>query len=252
LKTELSDQQLLRFSRQIMLPKFDVAGQLALANAHVLLIGLGGLGCPVALYLAAAGVGELSLCDDDVVDVSNLQRQVTHFEADVGKNKVSSAAEKLRQINSDVRLNLVTQRLSGNALSDAVSRADIVLDCTDNFDTRFDINRACVAHKKTLVSGAAIRMEGQVSVFDLSNDQSPCYQCLYPEGSNEQLTCSTSGVMAPLVGIIGSMQAMETIKVLSGLGRSLSGRLLLLDAMDMQWRSLKLKKDPDCPCCRSF
>jgi len=247
--SELSDQELLRYSRQIMLPKFDVAGQQLLKKSRVLIIGLGGLGSPVALYLAAAGVGFLSLADDDEVDVSNLQRQVVHNEHNIGMSKVESAAESLRQLNPNVVIQTHAVRLEGVGLLGALKQIDLVVDCTDNFSTRFEINRACVAAKVPLVSGAAIRMEGQVSVFDSRNAESPCYQCLYSDVSEEQLTCSESGVMAPLVGVIGSMQAMEAIKLLSGLGQTLVGRLLLLDAMSMQWRSLKLKKDPACSCC---
>lgn len=247
--SELSDQELLRYSRQIMLPKFDIAGQQALKKSRVLIIGLGGLGSPVALYLAAAGVGFLSLADNDEVDFSNLQRQIVHGEHNIGMSKVESAAESLRQLNPNVALQTHAVRLEGEILLSALEQIDLVVDCTDNFSTRFEINRACVATKVPLVSGAAIRMEGQVSVFDSRNAESPCYQCLYSDVSDEQLTCSEAGVMAPLVGIIGSMQAMEAIKLLSGLGQVLVGRLLLLDAMSMQWRSLKLKKDPACLCC---
>lgn len=246
---ELSNKELLRYSRQIMLPKFDVAGQLALKKSCVLILGLGGLGSPVSLYLAAAGVGRLILVDDDVVDVSNLQRQIVHNEQRVGLSKVESAAEALRALNSDIKIQTQALRLEGQALLDQLKQVDLVVDCTDNFATRFEINRACVAQKVPLVSGAAIRMEGQVSVFDARDANAPCYQCLYSDVSDEQLSCSESGVMAPLVGIIGAMQAMEAIKVLSDLGQSLSGKLLLLDAMSMQWRSLKLKKDPACACC---
>jgi len=250
LKDELSDAELLRYSRQIMLPKFDIAGQLSLTNAKVLIIGLGGLGSPVAMYLAAAGVGALTLVDDDVVDVSNLQRQIIHGEHTLGEAKVESAEKALKQINPLIDIISLATRLEGEELHERVASVDLVLDCSDNFSTRFAINRACVAARKPLVSGAAIRMEGQVSVFDSRKEGGPCYQCLYSEGSDEQLTCSTSGVMAPLVGIIGSIQAMEAIKVLSGLGDSLSGRLMMLDSMSMQWRTLKLKKDPGCQCCQ--
>jgi len=249
MKSELNDQVLLRYSRQIMLPKFDIAGQLALTNARVLVIGLGGLGSPVAMYLAAAGVGCLDLADHDEVDISNLQRQIVHRETSIGRLKVESAAESLLQINPHIVVHQYAEKLSGEALLEAVAKVDIVLDCTDNFATRFEINTACVSAKKPLVSGAAIRMEGQISVFDARDLASPCYQCLYPDLSDEQLSCSESGVMAPLVGVIGSMQALEAIKVLSGFGRPLVGRLLLLDAMNMEWRSLKLKKDASCPCC---
>ena len=247
--TNLSDEQLLRYSRQIMLPKFDVAGQLSLLNSRVLIIGLGGLGSPVAMYLASAGVGSLYLADDDSVDVSNLQRQVIHRESSVAELKVDSAAQALEEINPQIQVAKYPNRLSGASLQEAVQKVDLVLDCSDNFETRFEINRACVNHSIPLVSGAAIRMEGQVSVFDNRVPESPCYQCLFPEGLDDALSCSESGVMAPLVGIIGSMQAMEAIKIISGLGQNLSGRLLLLDAMTMDWRSLKLKRDANCPCC---
>lgn len=246
---ELSDQELMRYSRQIMLPKFDVAGQLALKNSHVLIAGMGGLGSPAALYLAAAGVGKLTIVDHDVVDTSNLQRQVIHGEASLGLPKVESARERLQEINPLVQVHSISQKLEGDAILALIQSADLVLDCTDNFATRFAINKYCVQSRKPLVSGAAIRMEGQISVFDPRQAENPCYQCLYPEGDEQALSCSEAGVMSPLVGIIGSMQAMEAIKLLSGLGETLTGKLLMLDAMSMQWRSLKLKKDPDCSCC---
>lgn len=249
MSSDLSDQELLRYSRQIMLPKFDVAGQLSLKNAHVLIIGAGGLGSPVAMYLAAAGIGEISICDDDHVDVSNLQRQILHGEASLGQMKVESAAQTLNNINPHVKVNTIAERLSAEALLQKTKDVDLVLDCSDSFKTRFAVNRACVAASKPLVSGAAIRMEGQVSVFDMRDTEAPCYQCLYPDGDDEQLTCSTSGVMAPLVGIIGSMQALEAIKVLSGFGETLKGRLMMLDAVTMQWRTLKLKRDQSCQAC---
>ena len=246
---ELSDQELMRYSRQIMLPKFDVAGQLALKNSNVLIAGMGGLGSPAALYLAAAGVGKLTIVDHDVVDTSNLQRQVIHGEASLGLPKVESARERLQEINPLVQVHSISQKLEGDAILALIQSADLVLDCTDNFATRFAINKYCVQSRKPLVSGAAIRMEGQISVFDPRQAENPCYQCLYPEGDEQALSCSEAGVMSPLVGIIGSMQAMEAIKLLSGLGETLTGKLLMLDAMSMQWRSLKLKKDPDCSCC---
>ncbi len=246
---ELSDEELLRYSRQIMLPKFDIAGQLALKNASVLILGLGGLGSPAALYLGAAGVGKLVLVDDDHVDLSNLQRQVIHSQQNIGLAKVASAANQLSQINPHVGCEAINRRLENNDLKAVIHRVDLVLDCSDNFATRFEVNRFCVETKTPLVSAAAIRMEGQISVYDSRDDNSPCYQCLYPEGSEQEMTCSESGVMSPLVGILGSMQAMEAIKLLSNLGESLVGKLLMLDAMSMQWRSLKLKKDPQCACC---
>ncbi len=248
-KDDLSDEEMLRYSRQIMLPKFDYAGQLALSNSRALIIGAGGLGCPAALYLTAAGIGAITLVDDDVVELSNLQRQILHTEQSIGDTKVNSAKASLAQINRHVEINAIASRLEGSELEKAVSDADIVLDCSDTFTTRFAVNAACVQHQKPLVSGAAIRMEGQVSVFDMRDGDAPCYQCLYPDAAEQELNCSTNGVMAPLVGIIGAMQAMEAIKVLTGLGESLKGRLMILDAHYMQWRTLKLKKDEACACC---
>lgn len=248
---EFSDQELLRYSRQIMLPAFDIAGQQSLATARVLIVGLGGLGSPVAMYLAAAGVGTLVLADADVVDESNLQRQIAHTESRIGDSKVASAAKAIQALNSCACVITVEERLEGDGLISQVKLADVVVDATDNFGSRFAINRACVTAGKPLVSGAAIRMEGQVSVFAGHLPGQPCYQCLYNEVSEEQLTCSEAGVMAPLVGIIGSVQAMETVKVISGLGQSLQGRLLMLDAMTMEWRSMKLRKDSACPVCNA-
>ncbi|WP_305858073.1 HesA/MoeB/ThiF family protein [Balneatrix alpica] len=245
---ELTDQQLLRYSRQIMLPNIDVEGQERICAARVLIIGLGGLGCPVALYLAAAGVGELVLVDDDQVELSNLQRQVLHTEARVGETKVASAAQALREINSQVRIHTRAERLTTEALQAEVAKAQVVVDCSDNFTTRFALNAACMAAGTPLVSGAAIRMEGQVSVF-LAKAGEPCYQCLYKIGDDEQLSCSESGVLAPVVGLIGSVQATETLKILAGQGASLAGHLLLLDANTMDWRKLKLRRDPACPVC---
>ncbi len=246
---EFSDDALLRYSRQIMLPKFDIAGQQRLAQGRVLIIGMGGLGCPVALYLAAAGVGRLLLADFDRVELTNLQRQIAHFQADLGRYKVDSAADKVRQLNPDVLVDIVQTPLDGDALNASVNSVDLVIDATDNFATRFAVNRACVMHRKPLVSGAAIRMEGQLSVFMGYQADQPCYQCLYGDMDEEGLTCSQAGVMAPLVGIIGSMQAMEAIKVLSGLGTPLVGRVQILDAMTMEWRTMRLRKDPKCAVC---
>ncbi|MGB0467204.1 MAG: molybdopterin-synthase adenylyltransferase MoeB [Pontibacterium sp.] len=245
----LSDEQLLRYSRQIMLPEVDIAGQEAWLNASVLIMGLGGLGSPVAMYLAAAGVGELVLVDDDQVDLSNLQRQIVHSTDRVGQYKVDSARQALEALNPDIKLRTHHQRLSDEALAHEIESVDLVVDCTDNFSTRFAINRACVAQGKPLVSGAAIRMEGQVAVFDSRQNDAPCYQCLYKQSDDENLTCSESGVLAPLVGIIGSVQAMEALKVLASVGEPLVGKLLLLDGRTMDWRSLKLRKDPACPVC---
>jgi len=232
-----------------MLPEMDVAGQQSLIESTVLIVGMGGLGCPAAMYLAAAGVGHLIIADDDRVEVTNLQRQIAHGQDSIGELKVDSAQEKLRQLNPDVRITALAERLDEKRFGDLLQQVDVVLDCTDNFTTRFAINRVCVAQSKPLVSGAAIRMEGQVAVFDSRVDDGPCYQCLYGAGDDEDATCSTNGVMAPVVGIIGCIQAMEAIKLLAQVGRALTGRLLLLDAATMQWREMRLPKDPNCPVC---
>jgi len=245
----MNDDELLRYSRQIMLPQMDIAGQESLLNANVLIIGLGGLGCPAAMYLASSGVGHLTLADDDDVDLSNLQRQIAHVTDNIGLPKVASAAQAILKINDNVIVTQLNSRLEGKALAQAISSADVVLDCTDNFSTRFAINAEAIQQKVPLVSGAAIRLEGQISVFDSRNQESPCYQCLYQEGDDLQLSCSESGVMAPLVGIIGTLQAMECIKLITGIGKTLTGRLLFLDAQTMQFREMALKKNPDCVCC---
>ncbi len=233
-----------------MLPQVDIEGQEQLLNAHVLIIGAGGLGSPASLYLAAAGVGTLTLYDDDQVDLSNLQRQITHYTDDIGTDKVISSQQTLNKINPDTRVFAIKQRLQGEQLEKEVLKADIVLDCTDNFSTRFEINKACVKHKKPLVSGAAIRFEGQVSVF-VANDDSPCYNCLYAESGEELQNCATNGVISPITGIIGSVQAMEAMKLIMGIGETLAGRLLLLDGLSMQWNEMKLRKNKNCPTCRN-
>ena len=245
----MNDNELLRYSRQILLPEVDVDGQEKLLAARVLIVGLGGLGCPVAMYLAAAGVGHLVLADFDQVDLSNLQRQIAHTNDRVGMSKVDSAAQTLAALNPDIQVECLDAQLEGDALQQQVAAADVVVDCTDNFGIRFAINHACVASKTPLVSGAAIRLEGQVSVFDSRLPDAPCYRCLYDVGADENLSCSESGVLAPLVGIIGSVQALETIKLIAGFGEPLAGRLLILDAKSMTWSSLKLPKDPQCPEC---
>jgi len=245
----MNNDQLLRYSRHILLPQMDVAGQQALLDATVLVIGLGGLGCPAAMYLASSGIGHLVLADADTVDLTNLQRQIAHGTGNIGMSKVASAAESIARLNDTVRVTKLDQRLEGDALDAAVKGADVILDCTDNFSTRFAINAAAVKYKVPLVSGAAIRLEGQVSVFDVRDAGNPCYQCLYQDGDDMQLSCSESGVMAPLVGIIGTLQALEAIKLITGIGRTLTGRLLFLDAQTMQFREMKLKKNPACPCC---
>tara|TARA_B110000305_G_scaffold149488_1_gene165928 strand:- start:1586 stop:2326 length:741 start_codon:yes stop_codon:yes gene_type:complete len=245
----MNDDQLLRYSRQIMLPQMDIKGQQALLDASVLIIGLGGLGCPAAMYLASSGVGHLILADDDAVDLSNLQRQVAHSTDNIGMSKVASARQALEKLNDGVKVTTLKQRLEGEALEEAVKNTDVVLDCTDNFSSRFAINAATVKYRVPLVSGAAIRMEGQVSVFDKREDDNPCYQCLYPDGDDLNLSCSENGVMAPVVGIIGTLQAMEAIKLITGIGKTLTGRLLFLDAQTMQLREMKLNKNITCPCC---
>jgi len=243
----MNDEQLLRYSRQILLPQIDVAGQEKLLAARVLIAGLGGLGSPVALYLAAAGVGHLVLVDHDRVEVSNLQRQIAHTQATIGATKVDSAAATIRALNPDTRVEPIAARLESARLSELVSRVDVVVDGTDNFATRYAINDACFAAHKPLVSGAAIRMEGQVAVFDPREPTSPCYRCLYPSAEGVELNCSENGVAAPVVGVIGTVQAMETLKLIVGIGETLVGAVLYFDALPMEWHRLRLRRRPDCP-----
>ena len=246
----MNDDQLLRYSRQIMLPDFDIEGQQRLLDARVLVVGLGGLGCPVALYLAAAGVGELWLADFDTVDLSNLQRQVAHGTADIGRSKVASAADAIAALNPDTRIRCIDEKLEGRALAEAVAGVDLVVDACDNFATRFALNRACVEQRRPLVSGAAIRAEGQVICFDARDGDSPCYRCLYSDGEDGgNPSCAENGVLAPLVGVIGSLQALETLKLLAGYGSAAVGRLSIFDAKTMEWRQLRVKRDPSCPVC---
>lgn len=245
----MNDDQLLRYSRQILLPQLDIAGQQKLLNSRVLIIGMGGLGSPVSMYLAAAGVGHLTLVDDDQVELSNLQRQIVHGQQDIGRSKVASAADTLKEINNEVGLELVEQRLEGEQLKQAVEAADIVVDCSDNFATRFLLNEVTQSCKTPLVSGAAIRMEGQVTVYDSRQHGSACYRCLYEDSGELQQTCSESGVLSPLLGIIGGVQAVETVKLITEIGDNLSGRLLILDALSMSWREIRLRQDPNCPVC---
>lgn len=245
----MNDDQLLRYSRQILLPEFGTEAQDRLLSAHVLIIGAGGLGSPVALYLAAAGVGTLTIADPDLVDISNLQRQILHRQADLGRAKVASAQDTLSALNPDVRIIALATRLEGSALQTQVATADLVVDASDNFDTRFAVNAACVATRTPLVSGAAIRMEGQVTVFRADLDDSPCYRCLYRDGIETEQTCAENGVLAPIVGIIGSIQALEAIKILTGIGTTLCGRLLIIDGKTLEMRTLKLNPDPGCPVC---
>jgi adenylyltransferase/sulfurtransferase len=245
----MNDNQLLRYSRQIMLPACDIEGQQKLLSAKVLIIGAGGLGSPAAMYLAAAGIGNITIYDNDVVDLSNLQRQISHNTPDIGIDKVISTQQTLNKINPDINVRAVKQKLLGDILLAEVLNADVVLDCSDNFSTRFAVNQACVTHKTALVSGAAIRFEGQVSVFTPGTDNSPCYNCLYNSDGEELQNCATNGVIAPITGIIGSIQALETIKLILSAGEPLRGRLLLLDGLTMEWKTMKLKKNPACQTC---
>jgi adenylyltransferase/sulfurtransferase len=244
----MNDEQLLRYSRQIMLPQVDVAGQEKLLSSRVLIIGMGGLGSPVAMYLASAGVGHLVLVDHDNVDLSNLQRQILHGEDDIGHPKITSAANTLMQLNPQLQVTALDHKLSEKELLETTKNVDLVVDATDNFETRFTINRVCVETGTPLISGAAIRMEGQVSVF-MNRPGSPCYRCLYREEGELDTSCSENGVLAPVVGIIGSIQATEAIKILLNIGSTLDGKLLLLDALHMEWRTMTLKQDSECPVC---
>lgn len=247
---EMTDQELLRYSRQLLLPELDVAGQERLLQSRVLIVGLGGLGSPVALYLAAAGVGELHLADHDRVDLSNLQRQIAHQETRLGELKVESAQQQIKQLNSQTQVRCYPQKLEAQALLDAVSQVDLVCDCSDRFSTRFAVNRACQQLGKPLVSGAAIRFSGQLAVFDARQPGSPCYACIYDEqAQDEELSCSQSGVLAPLVGVIGSLQAVEALKLLAACGQPALGKLITYDALSADLRTLKLAKDPQCACC---
>jgi molybdopterin/thiamine biosynthesis adenylyltransferase len=246
----MNDRQLLRYSRHILLNEIGIEGQQRLLEAKVLIIGLGGLGSPAALYLAASGVGQLALCDHDIVDLGNLQRQIIHRTATVGQPKVISAKAALYEINPEVECIALQIRADAEQLHELVGKADVVLDCSDNFATRYAVNRACLKQRKPLVSGAAIRFDGQVAVFDFRDHDSPCYNCLFPEDSiSAELRCATTGVFAPLTGIIGTLQAAETLKLLAGIERSLSGRLLTLNALDMNITRSTLGKDPACSVC---
>lgn len=243
----MNDELLLRYSRQILLPDVDIQGQTILNQARVLVLGAGGLGAPVLLYLAAAGVGHITVVDPDTVDLSNLQRQVIHSTANISQAKVESAKQSMLAINPHIQVQALQTRLDEQQLLTQVAAHDVVVDCTDNFPTRFAINQACFTAKKPLVSGAVIRMEGQISTFDF-RQAGACYRCLYNEEGGVEDTCSTNGILAPVAGIIGSMQATEALKVLLNLP-TLHGRLLLLDAKYMQWRELRLRADTNCPVC---
>jgi len=245
----MNDNQLLRYSRQIMLPQVDAEGQQKLLDSSVLIVGAGGLGSPAALYLAAAGVGQLTIYDNDEVDLTNLQRQISHHTTDIGTEKVISTRNKLIALNPDINVTAVKQKLQGEQLEMEVNKADVVLDCSDNFATRFAVNAACVKHQTPLVSGAAIRFEGQLTVFTPGTNNSPCYNCLYSHDGEELQNCATNGVIAPITGIIGSIQALEAMKIIMAIGETLTGRLLLLDGLTMEWQTMRFRKNPDCPTC---
>lgn len=245
----MKDNELLRYSRQIMLPEVDISGQEKMLAAKVLIIGMGGLGCPVAMYLAAAGIGHLGLVDFDAVDLTNLQRQIAHRTRSIGQQKVLSARDTLLELNPDTQITTIDEKLDADALYAQINSFDIVVDCSDNFETRFAVNQACVKTSTPLVSGAAIQLEGQVMVVNPDNPDAPCYQCLYDKADDSQFSCSENGVLASVTGMIGTVQATEVLKLIAGFGESLSGYLLLLDARVMEWRKLKLPKNPQCPVC---
>ena len=249
----MNDNQLLRYSRHILLDDIGIEGQQRLLDAHALIIGAGGLGSPAALYLASAGIGTITLVDDDDVDLTNLQRQIIHTTERVGQSKVESAKAALIALNPDCDVVAIRERAAGARLAKLVAQADVVLDCCDNFATRHAVNRACMTAGVPLVSGAAIRFDGQISVFDPRADDSPCYACLFPEDQGFQdAACSSMGVFAPLVGVIGAMQAAEALKLIVGTGRSLAGKLLLLDGRNMEWNSISLARAPDCAVCAAM
>jgi adenylyltransferase/sulfurtransferase len=246
----MNDDQLLRYSRHILLPEIGVEGQESFQKSNALIIGAGGLGSPAALFLASSGVGSITICDEDTVDLTNLQRQIIHTTDSVGSLKVESAQRSMEAINPDVQIQSINRRAEGQMLKNLVSASSIVLDCSDNFETRHAVNKACFEFKKPLVSGAAIKFDGQLAVFDTRNPDSPCYQCLFPEENEfEETRCAVMGVFAPLVGIIGTAQASEALKLTADIGRPAVGKLMLFDALEMEWRSIKLNKDPKCTVC---
>ena len=246
----MDDDELLRYSRHILLPELGIEAQEKFAAAHALVVGAGGLGTPAAQFLAAAGVGTITLCDPDAVDLTNLQRQILFATADVGTPKVAAAKARLGAINPQVRVETIAARVGPDELVPLVQAADVVLDCSDNFVTRHAVNRACVTARRPLVSGAAIRFDGQIAVFDPRDPENPCYHCLFGEGEElEETRCAIMGVFAPLTGIVGATQAAEALKLIAGVGESLAGRLLLLDAQTMRWRELRVTRDPQCPVC---
>ena len=246
----MNDDQLLRYSRHILLDDVGIEGQQRLVDSHVLVVGAGGLGSPVAMYLAASGLGHITIADHDVVDLTNLQRQIAHTTARVGHPKVESASQAMLALNPEVRVTTLAHKLDAAQLDACVPTVQVVVDCCDNFATRQAVNAACVKHKVPLVSGAAIRMDGQLAVYDARDDTSPCYACIFPPNeAPEEVRCATMGVLAPLVGVIGTMQAMETVKLLSGIGSRLTGRLQMLDGRGMAWSEVRLKRNASCPVC---
>ena len=246
----MNDDQLLRYSRHILLDEVGIEGQQRLIDAHVLVVGAGGLGSPVALYLAASGVGHISIADHDVVDLTNLQRQIAHSTERVGQPKVDSAAQAMHALNPEVRVTALAQKLDATQLDAIVPTVQVVVDCCDNFETRQAVNAACVKHKVPLVSGAAVRLDGQLAVYDARDAQSPCYACVFPpHEAPEEVRCATLGVLAPLVGVVGTMQAMETVKLITGMGSHLVGKLQMLDGRHMDWCTLRLQRNPQCPVC---
>ncbi|PMS21295.1 molybdopterin biosynthesis protein MoeB [Trinickia dabaoshanensis] len=248
----MNDDQLLRYSRHILVDEIGIEAQQRFLDAHAIVIGAGGLGSPAAMYLAAAGVGTLTLVDADAVDLTNLQRQILHATASIGQKKVESGRETIARLNPEVRVHAVDQRVDDAWLDAHVPQATVVLDCTDNFATRHAINRACVKHQVPLVSGAALRFDGQISTFDFRDAHSPCYACVFPEDQPfEEVACSQMGVFAPTVGIIGTMQAAEALRVIGGIGQTLTGRLMMLDSLRMEWTTMKIARQSDCPVCGS-
>ena len=245
----MEDQELLRYSKQIMLPQVDVEGQQKIMNSTVLIIGMGGLGSPTALYLAAAGVGHIVIADFDQVELSNLQRQIIHQTKDIGDDKVNSAKNKLTELNPEIKVTIANELIHTDNLNELIKGVDIVLDGTDNFESRFEINKVCVENRKPLISAAVVRFEGQVSVFEGHQKNLPCYQCLYSVEGEENESCIENGVLAPVAGLIGTIQALQAIKVILNLGDQLSGSLLLVDALDLSFRKVKIVKDPKCPIC---
>ena len=245
----MEDQELLRYSKQIMIPQVDVEGQQKIMDSTVLIIGMGGLGSPTALYLAAAGVGHILIADFDQVELSNLQRQIIHQTKDIGDDKVNSAKNKLTELNPEIKVTIANELIHTDNLNELIKGVDIVLDGTDNFESRFEINKVCVENRKPLISAAVVRFEGQISVFEGHQKNLPCYQCLYSVEGEENESCIENGVLAPVAGLIGTIQALQAIKVILNLGDQLSGSLLLVDALDLSFRKVKISKDPKCPIC---